>query len=132
MALLTIGRLAEQAGVNLQTIRYYQRRGLIEQPPRPLEGYRSYEPATVDRVRFIKQAQRLGFTLKEIGELLDMGDGHCEDVQAMAEVKRNKIRQQIRELRRMQQVLDRYLEACRRNRDPGHCAMIEALYQNRA
>lgn len=127
---LTIGHMAEQAGVNLQTIRYYQRRGLIDVPAKPAQGYRRYAPSTVDRVRFIKQAQRLGFTLKEIRELLDLGDGHCEDVQAMAQAKREKIHRQIGELRNMQRALDRYLAQCRENRAPGHCSMIEALYGN--
>ncbi|MDA3922919.1 MAG: MerR family transcriptional regulator [Salinisphaera sp.] len=78
----TIGQLAAAAGVNRQTVRYYQRRGLLEQPPRPAHGYRRYEQAALERLRFIKRAQALGFTLDEIKHLLVLSDGRCAGVQA--------------------------------------------------
>ena len=71
---LTIGRLAQSAGVNVETIRYYQRVGLLKEPEKPAYGYRHYPPDTVARIRFIKRAQQLGFTLEEISELLSLGD----------------------------------------------------------
>ena len=75
---LTIGKLAAAAGVNLQTVRYYQRRGLIDQPPKPSTGYRRYPRATVDRIRFIKRAQQLGFTLDDIEEMLALRGSRSE------------------------------------------------------
>lgn len=128
MAQITIGKVAQQAGVNLQTIRYYQRQKLIEQPPKPIDGYRIYDEQVVNRVRFIKRAQLLGFSLKEVKDLLALGDGHCEDVQALAEEKRNRIQAQIDDLECMKSALDGYLTSCRKNKDPGHCSMIDALY----
>ena len=73
----TIGRLAREAGVNIETIRYYQRRGLLPQPGRPLQGFRRYGDEALARLRFIKRAQQLGFTLREIKELLAIGKGSC-------------------------------------------------------
>ncbi len=128
MSTLTIGKVAQQAGVNLQTIRYYQRQKLIEQPPKPMDGYRVYDESVVNRVRFIKRAQLLGFSLKEVRELLDLGDGHCEDVQALAQAKRDRIQGQIEDLQCMRSAVDRYLASCRQNKDPGHCSLIDALY----
>lgn len=128
MTQLTIGKVARKAGVNLQTIRYYQRQQLIEQPPKPHLGYRLYDEAVVNRVRFIKRAQLLGFSLKEVKELLTLGDGNCDDVQALAQTKRDRIQAQIDDLECMKSALDSYLSACRSNRDPGHCSMIDALY----
>lgn len=128
MSQLTIGKVAKQAGVNLQTIRYYQRQNLIEQPPKPMDGYRTYDVDVVNRVRFIKRAQMLGFSLKEVRDLLALGDGHCEDVQALAKLKRDRIQSQIEDLECMKSALDRYLADCRASSDPGHCSMIDALY----
>ncbi len=73
---LTIGFLAGAAEVNVETVRYYQRFGIIDEPLKPFDGYRVYPPETVGRIRFIKRAKQLGFSLKEISELLELGDGH--------------------------------------------------------
>ena len=75
---LTIGKLAEAADVNIETIRYYQRRGLLEEPPKPFRGHRRYPPDTVKRVRFIKRAQALGFTLAEVSGLLRLDAVHAQ------------------------------------------------------
>lgn len=80
--------------MNIETVRYYQRVALIQEPPKPAEGYRHYPVDTVDRIKFIKRAQQLGFSLKEITELLELGNGHCVDVRACAENKRARIEQQ--------------------------------------
>lgn len=124
---LTIGRLARAAGVNVETIRYYQRLGLVPEPPRPTGGYRHYPPETVDRVRFIKRAQRLGFTLQEIGELLALGDGACDDVRRRAERKRTRIAAQIRDLQALQATLDRLITCCREGDGSGGCPIIESI-----
>jgi MerR family mercuric resistance operon transcriptional regulator len=124
---LTIGKLAAAASVNLQTVRYYQRRGLIDQPPKPSSGYRRYPCATVDRIRFIKRAQGLGFSLDEIGELLKLGDGHCDDVRRVAENQRALVAARIADLAAMQDTLDGLIDRCRNAHAPDHCPLIETL-----
>lgn len=90
---LTIGALARAAGVNVETIRYYQRRGLLREPARPHGGIRRYKKADLDRVQFVKAAQRLGFSLREIAELLRLEDGtQCEEASALAEHKLSDVR----------------------------------------
>ena len=85
MSPLRSGELAKQAGVNVETLRVYERKGILPQPPRRASGYREYPPDAVDRIRFIKRAQELGFTLKEIKELLELGadpQTTCADLRA--------------------------------------------------
>ena len=84
----TIGTLARAAGINVETVRYYSRRGLLKPPPKPAGGVRRYPPDTIDRLRFIKRAKQLGFTLTEIRELLAISVGNCQGVRARAERKR--------------------------------------------
>ena len=124
---LTIGKLAAAAGVNLQTVRYYQRRGLIDQPPKPSTGYRRYPRATVDRIRFIKRAQGLGFSLDEIGDLLILGDGHCDDVRRVAENQRALVAARIADLAAMQDTLDGLIDRCRNAQVSNHYPLIETL-----
>lgn len=124
---LTIGHLARAAGVNIETVRYYQRLVLIQEPPKPLEGYRQYPADTVDRIKFIKRAQQLGFSLKEIAELLDLGNGHCTDVRVRAEKKRAHIDQQINDLKKLRKTLDNMIKACQTDNDMAHCPIVEAL-----
>jgi len=124
---LTIGRVAKLAGVNVETVRYYQRVGLIEEPRKPLSGYRAYPETYIARIHFIKRAQQLGFTLKEIAELLSLGDGHCDDVRTLAEQKRARIEAQIKDLNSMREVLERLIEACLKEHTTEHCSLIDAL-----
>lgn len=125
---LTIGALASQAGVNVETIRYYQRRGLIAEPEKPLGGIRSYRQADADRVRFIKSAQGLGFTLDEIGQLLRLEDGtHCAEAGAIAEQKLEEVRARLKSLRRMETVLKGLIEQCHARRGKLSCPLIGAL-----
>ncbi len=124
----TIGKLAREAAVNVETIRYYQRVGLIRKPTKPTEGYRRYSRETVARLRFIKRAQRLGFTLKEITELLKLEDGKCKQAREIAEDKRALIDAQIKDLAGMRAALDKLIRACKRHRtNGGRCAMIDTL-----
>lgn len=123
----TIGRLARVAGVNVETVRYYQRVGLVEEPTKPLEGFRRYPAQAADRIVFIKRAQQLGFTLKEIGELLELGDGHCSDVRRRAEEKRAQVRTQLRDLRALQKTLDTLIDACLAGREDAHCPIVGTL-----
>lgn len=125
---LTIGRLARNAGVSVETIRYYQRRHLVVEPPRPSHGYRYYPYETVNRVRFIKRAQRLGFTLREIGELLRLSDGHCADVNSLAETKCRRIRAQLRELEALHASLQHLVQCCDgSDATSPKCPIIDAL-----
>lgn len=124
---LTIGRLARAAGVNVETVRYYQRLGLVDEPAKPQSGFRHYSTDTLDRIVFIKRAQQLGFRLAEIRELLELGDGHCADVRERAEEKRRQIEAQIRDLRAMGATLDKLIAACRAGREDAHCPIVETL-----
>jgi len=124
---LTIGRLAKLVGVNVETIRYYQRIGLIDEPATPLNGFRQYPVKAAENITFIKRAQRLGFSLKEISELLKIGDGHCDDVRTRAEIKRNKIDEQIRDLRSLRDTLDLLIYECKSGKDGAHCPIVETL-----
>lgn len=123
----TIGRLAAEAGVNVETVRYYQRQGLMPEPPRPRDGYRLYDRAAVERLRFIRRAQQLGFTLREVGELLALGDGACREVQELAEAKLAEIETRIRDLEAMREVLGGHLAACRAGEGGNGCPMVEVL-----
>jgi MerR family transcriptional regulator, mercuric resistance operon regulatory protein len=124
---LTIGRLAKAAGVNIETIRHYQRRGLIDEPEKPLTGFRQYPIEIIDRIRFIKRAQHLGFSLKEIQDLLLLGDEHCSDVRALAEEKRENIHAQVKGLLTVQSALDELIDACKTDPTSKQCALIETL-----
>jgi len=126
-ASLTIGRLARAAGVNVETVRYYQRVGLIEEPPKPDTGYRHYPPETVDRIRFIRRAQELGFRLREIRELLELGEGHCADIRERARARRERVARQIADLQALQATLDNLIRSCERENQPGRCPIVESL-----
>ncbi len=123
----TIGELASAADVNVETVRYYQRRQLIDLPAKPQHGYRTYPLDTLHKIRFIKRAQELGFSLAEIGRLLTLSTGSCSTVQTLAERKLLNINNKIADLRRMQSVLIELLEACEANRDPKTCPIVESL-----
>ena len=125
---LTIGQLAKTSGVNVETVRYYQRIGLIAEPPKPAAGYRHYRTATVERIRFIKRAQELGFSLDEIMDLLCLNDRDCNDARVIAEHKQRVIRQRIDDLSAMHCELAKLIKACKKNvsgRD--RCAIIATL-----
>lgn len=125
---LTIGRLAKVAGVNIETIRYYQRRGLLVQPLKPLGGHRRYALSAVSRVRFIKRAQQLGFTLEEITELLRLEEGqNCRETRLLAEFKLAAIEKRIADLTRMRRTLKDLIAECGRDRRPPSCPIIATL-----
>lgn len=125
---LTIGKLAKQANVTIETIRYYQRKGLLIEPTKPAIGYREYPSEAIFRLRFIKHAQQSGFTLKEIAELLSLDGGHCKDVQQLAEKKRHQIDEQIKDLSALRKVLDNLVKGCQQDQSTHHCSLIDALY----
>lgn len=128
---MRIGELARRAGVNIQTVRYYERRGLLHDPRRRSAGYREYTDATLERLRFIKRAKELGFTLSEIGELLalrlDPGTTAAE-VKGRAKEKIVEIEGKLRDLERIRHALSHLAGQCRGGRGPvGECPLLEAL-----
>lgn len=127
---LRIGAVASGAGVNIQTLRYYERRGLLEAPDRTASGYREYPSETVRLIRFIKRAQDLGFTLKEIEELIALRDGRGRkrsEVRALAEAKVRDIERKLAQLRAMQSALHTLVETCACRDGRPMCPILEAL-----
>lgn len=127
---LTIGNLAKQAEVTVETIRYYQRIGLLDEPGKPFSGYRHYPHHAIARIRFIKRAQQAGFTLKEIAQLLSLDDDHCADVRKIAEQKCQQIDAQIKDLIALRNVLDSLIKRCQNDASAEHCSLIDALSNN--
>lgn len=125
---LSIGKLAEAAGVNIETIRYYQRRGLLDEPTKPLGGHRRYSANEVKRVRFIKRAQVLGFTLAEVGGLLTLDAAcACTETRALAARKLGLIEQKMADLAAMRQVLCDLVQQCDAVDDGAVCPIIDVL-----
>ncbi|PIE34712.1 heavy metal-responsive transcriptional regulator [candidate division KSB3 bacterium] len=127
---LTTGQLAKQARVNIETVRYYERRGLIPEPPRRESGYRKYPINMVERIQFIKRAQELGFSLKEIGELLSLRlDPHTPAmaVRRKTEAKVKEIEQKIDDLQQMKHALVHLIGQCDGHGTVDDCPIIEAL-----
>ncbi|MGH7545735.1 MAG: MerR family transcriptional regulator [Gemmatimonadota bacterium] len=127
---LMIGQVAEAADVNVQTIRYYERRGLFPTPRRTPAGYRQYGEEAVARLRFIKHAQELGFSLKEVQELLGLRVPHvgaCEAVERRTRAKIALVEDRIRELERLKRTLERLAAACEARRPTADCPILEVL-----
>ena len=125
---MTIGRLAQAAAVNVETVRYYQRRGLISEPVKPLGGQRRYPPEAVKRVRFIKRAQNLGFTLDEVRGLLTLEDGRsCRNTRLLAEKKLAVIEARLADLARMRKLLRGLIAECDSGKRPRSCPIIATL-----
>lgn len=128
---MKIGELARRAGVSVQTVRYYERRGLLDEPARRSSGYREYGGATLDRLRFIRRAHELGFTLGEIGELLSLRldpGSTAADVKARAIAKVEQIEAKLRDLEQLKSALEHLAGRCRGGRGPtGDCPLLEAL-----
>ena len=125
---LTIGVFARTAGVNVETIRFYQLKGLLPQPERPYGSIRRYGQANVARVKFVKSAQRLGFSLDEIGQLLKLEDGtHCEEASSLAEHKLKDVREKMADLARMEAVLSELVCACHARKGNVSCPLIASL-----
>ncbi len=130
MESLTIGHLAKAAGVNVETVRYYQRRGLVPVPPRRESAYRHYAHDDVARIRFVKRAQELGFSLRQISELLSLRvdpETTCVDVRRRAEAKLVDIEEKIRILQGMKKALAKLVGQCRGRGPTSECPILEAL-----
>lgn len=125
---LSIGAFARVAGVNLETIRFYQRKGLLPEPQRPPGGIRRYGQADVARLSFVKTAQRLGFSLDEIAELLRLEDGtHCAEASRLAERKLADVRAKLADLARIEAVLSQLVCACQAGKGEVACPLIASL-----
>lgn len=125
---LTIGVFAQVASVNVETIRFYQRKGLLLAPDKPYGSIRRYGVADVNRVRFVKSAQRLGFSLDEIAELLRLQDGtHCDEASRLAEHKLKDVRAKLSDLARMETALSQLVCACHASQADVSCPLIAAL-----
>ncbi len=127
---LTIGQVARRAGIGLETVRFYERQGLIDEPPRKESGYRQYPEQVIERLRFIRRAKELGFSLKEISDLLALrvdATTTCADVKNRAEAKITDIQEKIRDLQRMKRALDKLTAACRGQGPTSECPILEAL-----
>jgi MerR family mercuric resistance operon transcriptional regulator len=125
---LTIGRVARAADVHVETIRYYVRRGLLAQPVKPSGGQRQYSEDVVRRVRFIKRAQHMGFTLEEVRGLLCLDDGQsCQRTRLLAEEKLTAIEERLAQLARMRRVLRGLIAECRGGERLHSCPIIDAL-----
>ncbi len=124
---LTIGRLADEAGVNVETIRYSQRRGLMAEPDKPTSGHRRYASDAIKRVRFIKRAQALGFTLEEVGSLLELDEAcACAETQELAAHKLQVIEKKLADLKAMRTALTSLLRQCDTGIAKGSCPIIHA------
>ncbi len=134
METLTRGKLAKRSGVNIETLRYYEKRNLIDPPRRSEAGYRLYTPADILRIRFIKNAQKLGFTLKEIRELLKLRikvNTSCDSVLKKAEHKRTEIMVKIKDLQSMKRALDQLIHKCEQSIPTEDCPILESFESNK-
>lgn len=128
--MLTIGQAAQRAGCGVETIRFYERKGLIPRPATPATGFRRYPRTTIERVRFIRQAQALGFSLREIDELLSLRADpatQCADVRGRARSKLVEVEQKIAQLERIRAVLAALIGACPDEGALSSCSILEAL-----
>ncbi|MGQ4275842.1 Hg(II)-responsive transcriptional regulator [Pseudidiomarina sp. E22-M8] len=127
---LTIGSLAKAANVTVETIRYYQRRGLIPEPQRPPGGIRRYGSGDIERLTFVKTAQQLGFSLDEIDNLFQLEDGaHCQEASALAEHKLRDVRDKIDKLKRVETVLSDMVDRCCAHQGNITCPLIASLHE---
>ena len=131
MGTMTISKAAKRAGIGIETVRFYERRGLIDQPLKPAAGgFRDYPPETVSRLRFIREAQELGFSLDEIAELLILRadpKANCAQVQRRAEAKLAEVKRKVERLQGIGTALERLIEACPGKGALGACSIIETL-----
>jgi Hg(II)-responsive transcriptional regulator len=132
MDMLSIGQVAQRAGVGVETVRFYEREGLLEEPPRRASGYRQYSEQVVTRLRFIKRAKLLGFSLKEITELLRLrvdAQTSCDEVKLRTEAKLAEVERKMVELQRMRHALLQVAALCTGQGPASACPVLDALDQ---
>tara|TARA_R110002167_G_scaffold145791_2_gene336919 strand:+ start:258 stop:644 length:387 start_codon:yes stop_codon:yes gene_type:complete len=123
----TISKIAKEIGINIETVRFYERKGLIVQPIRPVQGYRLYPTETVNRIRFIRRSQELGFTLHEIEGLLSLNDNPCHQVEELARKKLIVVQTKQADLQLLEKALLEHIDQCQRNEDDTCCPIIDSL-----
>jgi MerR family mercuric resistance operon transcriptional regulator len=123
----TIKTVAKKVGIGIETIRYYQRIGLIEQPEKPLSGYRVYSEDTIARLLFIQRAKELGFSLAEISNLLVLGDGRCAETRELAAHKLEIIKSKLHDLQTIASTLEKLIQSCESNSVHQNCPIITAI-----
>lgn len=126
---MKIGEVAERSGCHPETVRYYERIGLLPAPPRTAGGYRDYRPADADRLRFISRGRELGFSLEEIRSLLGLAEDDglsCQDVDRLARGHLLDIRNRLNDLQRMASELERVVGSCSGG-ERGQCAILDTL-----
>ena len=123
----TISKVAKKIGINIETVRFYERKGLIDQPIKPIKGYRHYPEETVNRIRFIKRSQELGFTLNEIQGLLSLNDSPCNQVEELAKKKLATVQTKQADLLLLEKALLEHIGQCQSNEDESCCPIIDSL-----
>lgn len=132
---LTIGRVAKLSEVGIETVRFYEREGLIDEPPRRESGYREYPIDTVTRIQFIRRAQDLGFSLKEISDLLELRlhpEKPCSEIKERALSKISNIESKIKDLQRMKKALVQLTESCIEDKSLSQCPILDAFETKRS
>jgi len=126
MKIMKIGEVAKLSGTGIETIRFYEREGLLLEPERRPSGYRQYDDATVERLEYIRRAKELGFTLTEIKELLELSFAHsnCDHIRQRAEDKITDIEQKIRSLQQMKRSLGKIVDCCRKKKSTDDCPLV--------
>jgi MerR family transcriptional regulator, copper efflux regulator len=131
--MLTIGAVARATGLGIQTVRFYEREGLIDEPARTRSNYRTYDESVIERLHFIRRAQELGFTLKEIRELIGLTSDEaasCEQVNEIAASKLAVVKEKIADLIRMQNALEELIDTCNCSGPLRDCSLIRCLQAN--
>jgi Hg(II)-responsive transcriptional regulator len=129
---LKIGRVAKESGTGIETIRFYEKSGLISEPPRRESGYREYPKETIGRLRFIRRAKELGFSLKEISDMLTLsssGKGTCGNIRKRATDKIQQVAEKIADLKRIQSALIQFSSTCEKRSPLGPCPFLKQFYE---
>ncbi len=124
---LTISNIAKEVGIGIETIRYYERIGLIKQPQKPASGYRVYDTAISQQLFFIKRAKELGFSLNEISDIMIIGDNNCKETKEIALHKLQNIKSKIDDLESISKSLDALIKACNSNTKYDGCPIVSAI-----
>ncbi|MBA6392168.1 MerR family transcriptional regulator [Colwellia sp. BRX10-3] len=122
----TIGKIAKELNLSVETIRFYEREGIIQQPQKPLNGYRLYDDSISKQLQFICKAKALGFSLKEVSSLMSM-DSNCSQVESLGLQKLNIIQNKISDLQRLEKVIKEMTNSCQSNNDQANCPLIDSL-----
>lgn len=133
MSALSIGKVAKRAGIGVETVRFYERRGLLEEPTRTASGYRQYDIEDIARLAFIQQAKSLGFSLKEVGELLSLKSGPrttSREIKQLASAKLEGIEEKIKMLQKIRRTLKKLVNRCPGEGPASDCPILESLNSN--